>query len=191
MTFKERIFFAVASWSWWQRYVATSCVLALLVACWWFLSYRSIVHCLHQTQAQVQQLERAQAALSEAPADLAPEEIAVPELKNQSIEEVFEQRKRAFFALPTMHGVREKINAALAQNQLHYESQLVSGEHPKEWYALQEVNLVLFGKFFNVVNFLERLQKHDNVIVQSCEMSMLENLSTRCMCTLSVAVPQN
>lgn len=191
MTFKERIFFAVASWSWWQRYVATICFLALLVACWWFLSYRSIVHCLRQTQAQVQQLERAQAALSETPADLAPEEIAVPELKNQSIEEVFEQRKRAFFALPTMHQVMEKVMISLEQSQLHYESQLVSGEHPKEWYALHDVKLILLGSIFNTANFFERLQRYDNIVVQSCEMTMLKKDFARCMCILSVAVPQN
>lgn len=191
MTFKERLFFAVASWSWWQRYVATICFLALLVACWWFLSYRSMVHYLHQTQAQVQQLERAQAALSETPVDLAPEEVAVPELKNQSIEEVFEQRKRAFFALPTMHQVMEKVLSYAEHESLVVENYLELQEHPKEWYALHDVKLILLGSIFNTANFFERLQRYDNIVVQSCEMTMLKKDFMRCMCILSVAVPQN
>lgn len=163
--------------------MATIVALALLLVCWWFLSYRSLLNYLQQARVQALQLEQLKSVPTITPD--AHEETVIPELKSLSIEETFKQRTAAFFTVPSMREALSKILAYAQQEKLLLGNYLVSDEHPKEWYACYDVKLVLVGKVFNVVNFFERLQKYDNIVIQQCEM-VLEDSLTRCTCTLVV-----
>jgi Tfp pilus assembly protein PilO len=192
MTFKERILLSVASWQWWQRYAVTILFLCTLVTCWWFLSYRSLWTSVHYLRMQTSELCK-QLPVSEQEAEIMNSAQLPAECAIESIDVTFEKRLGAFFTLKCTIDAANKVFAAAAQEQLRLDTYQVSPTQTKDWYAYSEMNIVLTGEFFKVVNFLERLQKYDNIIVQQCEMTLHEASSkdplTQCACTLSIMLP--
>lgn len=173
MTFKERILFVVVSWGWWQRYAVTILFLVLLMSCWWFLSYRHMIHALRSMHAQEALIQQ----------NIPQEQAAVQpiELQQQSVEEVFAQRKRAFFVVDSFGECSDAVFALAKRENLGCEKNNLVREEIKDWYKQCELQLVLVGPLGNMINFFERLQKYDNVLVQKAEFTLQGSEEDACI----------
>lgn len=192
MTFKEKIIFSVVSWAWWQRYAATALFLIALLSAWWFLSFRAIWQqtrlAMHANTNKIAQQERV----------LAPEDVVPGAIKTESIADVFAKRTTAFFMIPTVREATDMVLSRIAAERLRVENYSLTPVQTKEWYETADMQLHIVGTFFSVINFLERLQRYENIIMQrfelvaeeSCPVSTMSgDCPMKLLCTITIIAP--
>lgn len=195
MTFKERLLFSVASWQSWQRYAATTCVVLLLTSAWWLLTFRSLWQGWQQTRTQTEHNLTAQAMQT----NHDEQQVTLPaQAQIEPIATVFAQRRDAFFALTSMQQVTSVILSRCALERLRVENYSISPLNVQDWHATSEMKLIILGAFFSIMNFLERLQRYENIIMQRFELKADEecpvttisgDCAMRLVCTLTIVLP--
>lgn len=182
MTFKERLFLAISSYRWWQRYLVTLCMIGILCASWWFLSYRFVWQRFYKARMQQQHLFE-QNNISAGIEQEHTQQVA-------NVEQTFKKQCKSFFLISDInHIVHHTFLDSITKHHLMLETYSLTDVHPRDWHAYGELKLILRGHFFDIIAFYEDINTYSNIVCQRSEMTLTENQIIRCVCIFSIYLP--
>ena len=184
MTFKERLFLAMAPQAPWLRYAITFCFLALLIFLWWLLSYRHI--CAQALQVQQRIREREEYAAQQT---LLLHKRAVVQIQEKSREQTLQKAWESFFVCKQATEFVEHLVTVAQQYKIRLASYYLSEPHKEAWGKRVELTCDLTGDFFSLISLFEQLELMINVINLNSEMRSIQDSCVQCKSTFALLLP--
>lgn len=184
MTFKERLFLAMAHKAPWLRYCITLCFLALCIFLWWFLSYRHMSVQVFQMQQRMHEREQYSAQQT-----LLLRKQTVAQVEAQTHEQTVRKAWESFFVCKQTTTFVEQLVATAQEYKLRLTSYHLSEPRIQTWGKRVELTCDLTGDFFSLILLFEQLELMTNVISLNCEIQSIQDQSVHCKCTFALLVP--
>lgn len=184
MTFKERIFIAMAARPSWLRFLITFFFLSFFVLLWWLLSYR-------QLQAQVARVEE---RIQEEQQQLAQQtslvhKQTVAHAENKTREEATRNAWKSFFVCKQTTEFVEQLVTHAQEYNLQLSSYRLSEPQKEVWGKRVELTCELSGDFFSFISLLEQFEPMTNLIGLSCQMQSIQDQRIRSTCRFMLCCP--
>ncbi len=184
MTFKERIFIAMAARPSWLRFLITFFFLSMCVLLWYLLSYR-------QLQAQVarveQRIQEEQQQLAQQANVVHKQTIAHAESKTR--EEAMHNAWESFFVCKQTTAFVEALVTYAQEYKLQLNSYRLSEPQKEAWGKRVELTCELSGDFFSFISLLEQFEPMTNLVGLSCEMQSIQDQRIRSTCRFMLCCP--
>lgn len=184
MTFKERIFIAMAARPSWLRFLITFLVLGLSVLLWYLLSYR-------QLQAQVarveERIQEEQQQLAQQTSLMHKQTVAHAESKTR--EDATRNAWKSFFVCKQTTEFVEQLVTYAQEYRLQLNSYRLFEPQKEAWGRRIELTCELSGDFFSFISLLEQFEPMTNLVGLSCEMQSIQDQRIRSTCRFALCCP--
>lgn len=181
MTFKERLFLALAARPSWIRYLITLLVILCIVGIWWLVSFRQLL----EQQKRIEQHIQEHVQQQEHKAHIAQKQ-ASAQLSLQNREELNRKAWQAFFACPHATAFVEQLVTVAQEHHIQLYSYHLSEPQKEPWGSHVELSCDLSGDFFSLISLFEQCEALTNSMMLSCDVQPLSDGQVRCSCRFAL-----
>lgn len=185
MTFKERLFLAMAArptWFWW---LTTFLFIFVLVFLWWFLSYRDLSAQLSRVEQHIREHEQQRTHQT-----LLAQKQATAQADTQNRATLVRKAWEDFFVCKHVTTFVEQLVRAAQEQHLQLTSYRLSEPQKEAYGSRVELTCEISGDFFSLISLLEQFEAMTNVIGLGCDLRPLPEGRVRCKCKFSLSLAE-